>query len=169
MYAPSTTPYPQPCAWPSLTTVCCDSGVPQARANGYARAEAIGVVLLRSDSSTPLDSPLIDNVVVRHDGRSASLTAPNGSAQRMMLRAAWAGMDLPTICMEAHGTGTSLGDPTEIGALVSASASLQGGGLPISSHKANTGHAEAPSGVMGLLAALVREQRVALGNAQLRR
>ena len=101
--------------------------MPQARANGYARAEAIGVVLLKSESSTPLDSPLIDNVVVRHDGRSASLTAPNGSAQRMMLRAAWAGMDLPTICMEAHGTGTSLGDPTEIGALVSASASLQGG------------------------------------------
>merc|ERR1712138_27973 len=64
---------------------------------------------------------------VRQDGRSASLTAPNGSAQRTLLlvalgRAALTPADVGST--EAHGTGTALGDPTESGAL----ALVHGGG-----------------------------------------
>ena len=57
---------------------------------------------------------------MRQDGRSASLTAPNGSAQRVLLLAAASrARTKPSelLCAEAHGTGTSLGDPTEAGAL----------------------------------------------------
>ena len=57
---------------------------------------------------------------VRQDGRSASLTAPNGSAQRALLGAALsvAGLGASEVGgVEAHGTGTALGDPTEAGAL----------------------------------------------------
>ena len=66
----------------------------------------------------------------RQDGRSASLTAPNGSAQRELLRAALALAGCTAAAaawVEAHGTGTALGDPTEaaaphVGAAVGVSA-----------------------------------------------
>eukprot|EP00964_Phaeocystis_antarctica_P150549 scaffold117973_cov65-Phaeocystis_antarctica.AAC.1 len=57
---------------------------------------------------------------VRQDGRSASLTAPNGTAQRALLQAALAeaGVAAASVArLEAHGTGTALGDPIEAGSL----------------------------------------------------
>ena len=58
------------------------------------------------------------NISVRQDGRSASLTAPNGSAQRTLLVMALGAMAPMLVgSVEAHGTGTALGDPTEAGAL----------------------------------------------------
>jgi acyl transferase domain-containing protein len=138
------TPAPDAHGWPlALADGRCKTF--DARANGYARAEALGVVVMKHEGNA---SPCVGNVVVRHDGRSASLTAPNGSAQRMMLMAAWCSTGGRQLCMEAHGTGTALGDPTEVGALAAARTSLQATWvLPISSHKGNCGHAEAPSGV----------------------
>ena len=118
------------------------------RANGYARAEAIGAIALRQ--MAPQQGHIhVACLVVRHDGRSASLTAPNGSAQRMLLDDAWSQCMMPhhpNHSLEAHGTGTALGDPTEIGALAAAWRRSEHG-LTASSHKGNTGHAEAPSGV----------------------
>jgi acyl transferase domain-containing protein len=147
-----------------------------ARANGYARAEAVSAASLRMAAAASFGA-MVATIVVRHDGRSASLTAPNGSAQRM-LSAVWATIadGLPS-CIEAHGTGTALGDPTELGALVASNASRGGrtdgptdGLIPIGSHKANIGHAEAPSGLMGLLSASSRlTQHELYANAQLRR
>ena len=58
--------------------------------------------------------------VCKKDGRSASLTAPNGQAQRGLLVAALADARATAdalVLTEAHGTGTALGDPTEAGAL----------------------------------------------------
>ena len=119
-----------------------------ARANGYARAEALGVTALQTQIDDRCTSARVGCALVRHDGRSASLTAPNGTAQRMLLTAAWAVASLSSqLCMEAHGTGTALGDPIEVSSLASAWASTHEGMVPISSHKALTGHAEAPSGV----------------------
>ena len=96
-----------------------------ARANGYARSEGVGALVLRP-SDTERASVNLMSSAVRQDGRSASLTAPNGSAQRTLLlvalgRAALASADVG--CTEAHGTGTALGDPTEAGALAAVATS----------------------------------------------
>ena len=93
-----------------------------ARANGYARSEGVGALVLRPSDDARASVNLVSSAV-RQDGRSASLTAPNGSAQRTLLlvalgRAALASADVG--CTEAHGTGTALGDPTEAGALAAA-------------------------------------------------
>jgi acyl transferase domain-containing protein len=108
----------------------------------------------------------ISSSAVRQDGRSASLTAPNGSAQRTLLLVALgrASADSAEVgCLEAHGTGTALGDPTEAGAVASvhgAGGSAAGSGsarlgaarLVVGAAKASVGHSEAASGQVGLLA-----------------
>ena len=79
--------------------------------------------------------------------------APNGSAQRVLLRAALGrGAVAPAevACVEAHGTGTALGDPTEAGALGAAHAARRSA-LLIGAAKASVGHCEAASGQVGLL------------------
>jgi acyl transferase domain-containing protein len=112
---------------------------------------------------------------VRQDGRSASLTAPNGSAQRTLLGAALtaAGVAAAGVArLEAHGTGTALGDPTEAGSLAAALCGRPSGRaspLAVGAAKASIGHSEAASGQAGvqrLAAALGRLS--AGGNAQLR-
>ena len=83
-----------------------------ARANGYARSEGVGALVLEPGAS----GLLLQRIAVRQDGRSASLTAPNGSAQRTLLLSALGRATLAAGevgCTEAHGTGTGLGDPTD--------------------------------------------------------
>ena len=86
------------------------------RADGFARGEgASGVVLTRGTVAVGLGGS-----AVRQDGRSASLTAPNGQAQRGLLVAALADAGVAAAALtlnEAHGTGTALGDPTEASSL----------------------------------------------------
>jgi len=126
-----------------------------ARANGYARSEGLSSVAILRDVAECV--VLLASSAVRQDGRSASLTAPNGSAQRTLLMAALgrASRDAAEVStIEAHGTGTPLGDPTEAGALSAVHSSVdRPSPLCISSAKANVGHAEAPSGLVGLLKA----------------
>lgn len=100
-------------------------------ADGYVRAENCVVLLLctanKSASGQP-DSPVplmvtICGSAVNQDGRSSSLTAPNGPAQQEVIRAALlAGCVYATSVnvLEMHGTGTSLGDPIEVGAAMTA-------------------------------------------------
>ena len=83
-----------------------------------ARGEAIDATAcrLRADGAavTMLGS------AIRQDGRSASLTAPNGLAQQALLRVALLNAAMAPSALgqsEAHGTGTALGDPIEAGAL----------------------------------------------------
>ena len=83
-----------------------------ARADGYARGEACCCVTLLP-GSRGLQRVRCDAGIVRQDGRSASLTAPNGTAQQALLRAALSIAGRPTrgaFLLEAHGTGTRLGD-----------------------------------------------------------
>ena len=116
---------------------------------------------------------LLCGSAVRQDGRSASLTAPNGSAQRALLLAALGRASLSPAevgSVEAHGTGTSLGDPTEAGALAAVhDGAARTTALAVTAAKASVGHTEAASGGVGLLKArrLLAAATVA-GNAQLR-
>ena len=90
------------------------------RADGYARGEAIDAISCQPSSDTVPGRMMITGSAIRQDGRSASLTAPNGQAQQGVLRASLADAALAAIevsTLEAHGTGTALGDPIEAGAL----------------------------------------------------
>ena len=79
------------------------------RADGYVRAEGCNAVVLGDAGEIQ-----ISGCSVRQDGKSASLTAPNGQAQQVLLEAAHVRASLPSGDFghsEAHGTGTPLGEP----------------------------------------------------------
>eukprot|EP00966_Prymnesium_polylepis_P316839 7320952-Prymnesium_polylepis.1 len=142
-----------------------------ARADGYARGEACGAMTLRSEAH----SLSVEGSAVRQDGRSASLTAPNGQAQQGLLVAALddarrAAAEL--MQNEAHGTGTALGDPIEAGSLggaVVASREATARPLAVGGIKANIGHAEPAAGMTGIVnLALGLLRGGASPNAQLR-
>ena len=141
-----------------------------ARANGYARSEGVGALVLAPCEQAWL---VLRGSTVRQDGRSASLTAPNGSAQRTLLLQALGSTQLlpPEVaCIEAHGTGTALGDPTEAGALTAVFVSQERAvPLAVGAAKASVGHSEAVSGQVGLLRARrVVDGQACAGNPQLR-
>jgi acyl transferase domain-containing protein len=143
-----------------------------ARADGYARSEACGAAAMKEGHGSNGFSVI--GGAVRQDGRSASLTAPNGRAQQDLLRSAFADagrVPADLTSAEAHGTGTSLGDPMEAGSL----SAVMLKDLPddaifaVGSSKANVGHAETAAGMTGLLRiALTLERQTAMPNAQLR-
>ena len=141
------------------------------RADGYARGEACGAISLHCDGAA--SAAILEEIgsAVRQDGRSASLTAPNGQAQQGLIRAALGDAAVTADALtlsQAHGTGTSLGDPIEAGSLMALltdrSAPLVVGGV-----KANIGHAEPAAGMTGLLTlALQLRAGMAAPNAHLR-
>ena len=141
------------------------------RADGYARGEAIGAIACRlySEGCRMLGS------AVRQDGRSASLTAPNGRAQQELLATSLTDARLAAEqvqALEAHGTGTALGDPIEAGALAAVFlVSRQSmGAFVVCSLKANAGHTEPGAGVSGAMALLLQLRAKSMPpNAQLRR
>ena len=79
-----------------------------AAADGLGRGEACGAVVLESSS---VDTSILQASLVNQDGRSASMTTPNGPSQAELLRAAiqQAGGDATRSFNETHGTGTPLG------------------------------------------------------------
>ena len=131
-----------------------------ARADGFARAEGCGVVVLKPLAQAVADGDrviaIIRGTAVNQDGASSSLTAPNGPAQEDLMRRALAdaGKTADEIgYVEAHGTGTSLGDPIELRALggVYGAARRDGELLHVGSLKTNFGHMEAAAGIGGLI------------------
>jgi acyl transferase domain-containing protein/SAM-dependent methyltransferase/acyl carrier protein len=131
-------------------------------ADGYVRSEGCAVVVLKrlKDAVEAGDRVLavVRGSALNHDGRSAGLTAPSREAQAQLLRDVYshAGVALDEVGMiEAHGTGTSLGDPIEMEALGEVFAGRPSSLSPIAvgSVKTNLGHAEAASGMVGLLKA----------------
>ncbi|WP_100898073.1 type I polyketide synthase [Nostoc flagelliforme] len=131
-----------------------------AGANGYVRGEGAGIVVLKPLSQALADGDRIYAVIqgsaVNQDGRSNGLTAPNPNAQEAVLREAYfkAGVSPGKIqYIEAHGTGTKLGDPIEMKALgkVLAEGRPQGSYCKVGSVKTNIGHLEAAAGIAGLI------------------
>ncbi|MGX1974965.1 SDR family NAD(P)-dependent oxidoreductase [Streptomyces kronopolitis] len=136
-------------------------------ADGYVRGEGVAALLLK-----PLDRALADGdrvhavirgVAVNHGGQAQSFTAPNPDAQADLLVTAYneAGVDPRTVgYIEAHGTGTRLGDPIEVSGMVAAFERLYaqwGHARPTAPHcavgsvKTSIGHLEAAAGIAGMV------------------
>lgn len=130
------------------------------RANGYARGEGIGAVVIKPLSHALRDGNTIRAVIratgTNQDGRTPGITHPSRDAQEAMIRATYlAGeLDLKTTrFFEAHGTGTSVGDPVEASAIsaVFKDQRTQDKPLLIGAVKSNIGHLEGASGIAGLI------------------
>ena len=139
-----------------------------AAADGYARGEGCGVVVLKRLSDALADGDrvlaLIRGSAVNHDGHSNGLTAPNGPSQEAVIRDALtrAGVGPGEVgYVEAHGTGTALGDPIEVQSLAAVLGVGRSADRPfaLGSIKTNIGHLEAAAGVAGLLKVVLGLQR----------
>jgi acyl transferase domain-containing protein len=131
-----------------------------AEANGYVRGEGCGVIVLKRLSDALRDRDAILAVVqgsaVNHNGRSSSLVAPNGLAQQSVIRKAldMAGVEPQQVgYVEVQGTGTSVGQSLEVGALAAVLGSNRSADQPlmIGSVKTNLGHLEGASGIASLI------------------
>lgn len=133
-------------------------------ADGYARSDAAGMALVTvpeaatgvSGRLVAVPLALIRGTAVNQDGRSSTLTAPNGPAQQEVMRGAlrWAlAAAAEVTALQMHGTGTPLGDPIEIGAAAAAlvEGRAEGNPLLLQAAKSWTGHAEPAAGMVGLM------------------
>ncbi|GAB7536568.1 hypothetical protein BGC_27860 [Burkholderia sp. 3C] len=133
------------------------------RANGFVPGEGIGVVLLKRLSDAERDGDPIHAVIrgwgLNQDGKTNGITAPNPHAQARLMRDVHQrfGIDPATIgLIEAHGTGTPLGDPIEVEGLADAFAGVGPGvSCALGSVKSNIGHTLAAAGVAGVLKAML--------------
>jgi acyl transferase domain-containing protein len=139
-----------------------------ASADGYGRGEGCGVLVLKrlSDASADGDRILavIKSTSVNHDGASSGLTVPNVAAQRRLLTRALerarASAD-HLAYLEAHGTGTRLGDPIELAAAADAYSLERRAGTPlyVGSVKTNIGHLETAAGIAGIIKVVLAMNR----------
>ena len=135
-----------------------------AAADGYLRGEGCGVVALKRLADAERDGDPVIGVIkgtaVGHNGFSGGLTVPNPNAQERVIRSA---LEQAKISpedvgyLEAHGTGTELGDPIEVRAAAAALAGNRTGDDPLlfGSVKTNVGHLEAAAGMAGLIKVLL--------------
>ena len=129
-----------------------------ASADGYVRGEARGVLALEAvDASEAVNvtNVLLAGAAVNQDGRSSSLTAPNGPTQKTVIRAAIStasAMTRDVDVLQLHGTGTALGDPIEIGAALSALERLPADrAFTLEAVKTHVGHTETAAGAVSLV------------------
>jgi len=146
---------------------CCKAF--DARADGFVRAEGAGAVLLRPLADALEEGDRIYAVIrgtgISADGRDGGhMMAPGREGQAQAMRDAYDRADLlpgEVDFLEAHGTGTPIGDPVEAASLgdVMGEGRAAGHPLRISSIKGNIGHAESASGMAGLIKAALAVQR----------
>ncbi|NEQ82692.1 MAG: type I polyketide synthase [Moorea sp. SIO2I5] len=139
-----------------------------ASANGYVRGEGCGIIVLKrlSDAVANQDNILavIRGSAINQDGASGGLTVPNGPSQVAVIRQALenGGVDPANVSyIEAHGTGTSLGDPIEVGAIgtVFGKTHSQENPLIVGTVKTNIGHLEVAAGIAGLMKVVLQLQQ----------
>nr|WHN38865.1 polyketide synthase 4 [Elsinoe perseae] len=137
-------------------------------ANGYARGEGFGVLVLKRVSDAFRDGDVIRavirNTVCNQDGRSPSITQPMVDAQEELIRKAYddVGLDLAdTRFFEAHATGTAVGDPTEMEAIAKVFAEYRSPEDPmyIGAVKSNIGHLEGAAGIASLVKSIMTLER----------
>ncbi|MEM6602374.1 MAG: beta-ketoacyl synthase N-terminal-like domain-containing protein, partial [Verrucomicrobiota bacterium] len=138
------------------------------RADGYIPGESVAAVLLKPLSEAERAGDRIYGIVkgsaVSHGGYTPSITAPSVDGEVKVLLKAWADAGIHPASLgyiEAHGTGTKLGDPVEVSALQKAFRQYEGTvakhnvRIPIGSAKAHLGHAEGAAGIVGLIKAML--------------
>ncbi|WP_268626497.1 SDR family NAD(P)-dependent oxidoreductase [Paenibacillus alvei] len=139
-----------------------------AAADGYVPGEGVGAVLLKPLQQALRDGDRVHAVIkgtaINHGGYTPSITAPSMLQEAKVIMDAWKDAEInPTSIgyIEAHGTGTKLGDPVEINALKEAFKPYPGQGeafCAVGSAKAHIGHAEGAAGITGLLKAILSLQ-----------
>jgi acyl transferase domain-containing protein/NADPH:quinone reductase-like Zn-dependent oxidoreductase/acyl carrier protein/short-subunit dehydrogenase len=129
-----------------------------AAADGYVRSEGVIAVVLRSMAAAHKARNHIHGVIVgsgmNQDGRTTGLSLPSAESQQRLLDKVYEGFAVDPadlLFMEAHGTGTRVGDPIEAYALGHGIGQKRAQPLPIGSVKSNVGHLEPVSGLAGLL------------------
>ncbi|RRS06759.1 SDR family NAD(P)-dependent oxidoreductase [Pseudoalteromonas sp. J010] len=134
-------------------------------ANGYVAGEGVGAIYIKELQQAIADGDNIQGVIkgvaVNHGGKSSGYSVPNPNAQADVILAALkkADIDANTIgFIEAHGTGTELGDPIEISGLNKAFAeyNVDKQSCAIGSIKTNIGHLEAAAGLVGVCKVLLQ-------------
>ena len=139
-----------------------------ASANGYVRGEGCGILVLKRLADAQADGDRIWGVIrgsaLNQDGASQGLTVPSGAAQERVIAAALdrAGVKPSEIdYLEAHGTGTEVGDPIEIGAVAAVFGRERKADRPllIGSVKTNIGHLESAAGSAGLIKTVLAMNR----------
>ncbi|CAD6881378.1 Polyketide synthase modules and related proteins [Methylomonas albis] len=133
-----------------------------ASANGYARGEGCGMVVLKRHKDAIRDNNrilgLIQGSAINQDGKTNGLAAPNGLAQQAVIREALADAGLQPQAVdyvEAHGTGTVLGDPIEVEGLGAVLGVNRQSPLRVGAVKTNIGHLEPAAGMAGLIKILL--------------
>lgn len=135
-----------------------------SKANGIARSEGAGILVLKPFSKAiAAGNPIwavINGSAVNQDGYSNGLMAPNSQAQEAVLRQAYERANISPAqvqYIEAHGTGTALGDPIEVDALAKVLNTNRADGriCAIGSVKTNIGHTESAAGIAGLIKVLL--------------
>ncbi|KAK7992235.1 polyketide synthase [Apiospora saccharicola] len=131
-----------------------------SRANGYGRGEGVAALVIKRLDDALRDGDCIRAVIretaLNQDGRTPTITTPDGGAQERLIRSCYekAGLDPSlTAYVEAHGTGTPVGDPIEISALSAAFEAQKSPEHPllVGSIKSNIGHTEAASGLASII------------------
>ncbi|MEM7391084.1 MAG: beta-ketoacyl synthase N-terminal-like domain-containing protein, partial [Verrucomicrobiota bacterium] len=134
------------------------------RADGFVPGEGVGAVVFKPLAAARRDGDVIHGIIresgMNQDGRTYGITAPSAASQAELEADVYERAELnpQTIgYLEAHGTGTRLGDPIEIDALTKAFASLtdRKGYCAIGSVKTNIGHAAMAAGIAGLIKVLL--------------
>lgn len=137
-------------------------------ANGYVPGEGVGAVILKPLNEAEKDGDIILGVIkgvaTNHVGHPSGYTVPSKNAQSQVIKKALKDAKLSpkeVSLIEAHGTGTKLGDPIEIGGLVSAfgeNANSIDKWCAISSVKSNIGHLEGASGIAAIIKVILQLQ-----------
>ncbi|MEM6482609.1 MAG: beta-ketoacyl synthase N-terminal-like domain-containing protein, partial [Pseudomonadota bacterium] len=147
----------------SKASMLSETGICQAfgeNADGYVRSEGAVVFILRNASLARLELDRIRSMVVasgtNSDGRTPGIAMPSSERQHDLLEDIKSRFNIDPerlAFIEAHGTGTAVGDPEEARAIGQAFGMARSKPLPIGSAKTNFGHLEPAAGLVGLLKA----------------